>query len=156
MFPDLTKFTDADKLRKLMANARRLGHDDYAFECQLRVAEVAGNAYKDELERGFWTAVTCAEEFKTQEKGKTIRLISTRQKHKRVGAQQCLNDWAVAPEVSDGFAVLASHGREDLTGESVVVRYADRFSPAAVASAERKLAACSAAPAAAEPGDPAE
>lgn len=139
MFPDLQKFTDPEKLRKLAANARRLGHQEYALQCQIRIAELAGLSYDDDLEREFWTAVTIAEELKTAENGKTTRLSRTRQKHKRVGAKQCLTDWALDPGFTDGFRVLVSNGRADMTGEAIVVRHASKFPPEAVASAQLKL-----------------
>ncbi len=141
MFPDLSKFTDPQKLRTLAANAERLGHSDYAAKCRIRIAELAGQQYDDLLEREFWEAVTCAEEFKTAENGKTTRLSRTRQKHKRVGTHQCLVDWAFDPKTTDGFHILLETGRADLTGEAIVVRHADKFPPEAVASAELKLSA---------------
>ena len=50
--PDPKSFTDPEKLRKLMANAVRLGYDDLAFGCQLRIAELAGNARKKLIDKG--------------------------------------------------------------------------------------------------------
>jgi len=110
-----------------MANAKRLGHDDYALQIQLRIAGLAGLAFDDAIEREFWTAVSCAEEFKTAENGKTTRLARTRQKHARVGAMQCLTDWALDPKVTEGFRILLAAGRADLTGEAIVIRHKDRF-----------------------------
>lgn len=141
MFPDLKLFSDPEKLRKLMINAKRLGHAEYAVEIQLRIAELAGLSFSDPIEREFWTAVACAEEFKTAENGKTTRLSRTRQKHKRVGAVQCLSDWALDPEVTDGFRILLAAGRPDLTGEAIVLRHPDVFSAEALASARLKLTA---------------
>jgi hypothetical protein len=141
MFPDLSKFTDPEKLRRLAANAERLGHNDYAAKCRIRIAELAGLQYDNALEREFWEAVTCAEEFKTAENGKTTRLARTRQKHKRVGAHQCLVDWAFDPKTTDGFHILLASGRPDLTAEAIVVRHPDKFPSEAVAAAELKLSA---------------
>jgi len=42
-------------------------------------------------------------------------------------------------KVTDGFLILMRHGRPDMTGEAIVIRHPDKFSPAAVASAKRKL-----------------
>ncbi len=141
MFPDLDKFTDPDKLRKLMANAQRLGHEDYAFQIQIRIAQLAGLKFKDPLEREFWTAVTCAEEIKTQQNGKTTKLAKTRLKHKKVGAMGCLADWAMEAGPTEGFQILVDHGRAELTGEAIVVRHAERFSAEVVTGAARKLEA---------------
>ena len=68
--PDPKTFTDPEKLRKLMANAVRLGYDDLAFGCQMRIAELAGLAQTDAIERAFWTGLVAAEEFRTAEYGR--------------------------------------------------------------------------------------
>jgi hypothetical protein len=139
--PDPATFNDPDKLRKLAANARRLGETKLALDCQLRIAELAGQKFDDVLEREFWMAVSCAEEFKTEENGRTTRMARTRQKHKRVGALQCLIDWAEDPKVTDGFHILLAAGRPDMTGEAIVVRHPEKFAPETVAMATQKLAA---------------
>ena len=75
--PDPQTFTDPEKLRKLMANAVRLGYDDLAFGCQMRIAELAGAAHnaelKDDIERDFWTGLAAAEEFRTADNGRATR-----------------------------------------------------------------------------------
>jgi hypothetical protein len=139
--PDPKSFDDPIKLRKLMANAWRLGHDDLAFRCQLRIGEIAGAAYKDALEREFWVALVVAEEFKTQANGKTSRLAQTRQKFTRAGVEKALADWAGTEKPSDGLLRLVEGGRGDLSAEAALVRHADRFAALAVDSATAKLAA---------------
>ncbi|MEO5805392.1 hypothetical protein [Devosia sp.] len=137
--PDPQTFTDPEKLRKLMANAVRLGHPDLAFNCQLRIAQLVGAGHEKGLEREFWTALAAAEEFKTAANGKTTRLAKLRTKHKRVGAQRMLGDMAMEPTVSEGFDVLVAHGRSDLTGEAIVLRNEDEFSVDEVNAARKKL-----------------
>lgn len=137
--PDPQSFTDPDKLRKLMVNAVRLGYPDLVFNCQLRIAELAGAAHEKGLEREFWTALCTAEEFNTAAKGKTAKLTKIRAKHKRVGAQKVLADAAMDAEVSDGFATLIEHGRADLTQEAIVMRNEELFSVDAVNAVRKKL-----------------
>lgn len=137
--PDPKTFTDPEKLRKLMANAVRLGYDDLAFQCRLRIAELAGAPYDDVLEREFWIAVSTAEEIKTAENGKTTRLARIRQKHRRAGVQKALEDWAIEPATADGFATLVANGRSDLTGEAILLRHEEQFSVDAVNAARKKL-----------------
>jgi len=141
MFPDLSKFSEPEKLRKLLFNARRLGHHDYAFQIQMRIAEIAGLPFDDGLEREFWTAVSYAEEVKTEATGKTTRLSGTRTKHKKYGTIRCLGDWAMDPNPSEGLGSLVEHKRAELSGEAIVLRHADKFPAEAVASAAAKLAA---------------
>lgn len=137
--PDPQTFTDPDKLRKLMANAVRLGYDDLAFGCQIRIAELAGNAHADEIERAFFTGLVAAEEFRTADNGRNTKLIKIRAKHKRLGAIRVLSDLMMEPELSDGFAKLVAKKRSDLTAEAIVVNHEDSFSVDAVNAARRKL-----------------
>jgi hypothetical protein len=141
--PDPQTFTDPEKLRKLMANAVRLGYDDLAFGCQMRIAELAGEAHnaelKDDIEREFWTGLAAAEEFRTADNGRVTRLVKIRSKHRRVGALRVLSDQMMEEGISDGFEKLVAHGRSDLTGEAIVLRHEERFSVDVVNAARKKL-----------------
>lgn len=137
--PDPKTFTDPEKLRKLMANAVRLGYPDLAFGCQLRIAELAGNAHKDAVERAFWTSLTAAEEFRTADNGRSTRLLKVRAKHKRVGAVKLLSDLMMEEGLTDGFDKFIAHGRSDLTGEAIVLQHEEEFSVDVVNAARRKL-----------------
>jgi hypothetical protein len=137
--PDPQTFIDPEKLRKLMANAVRLGYPDLAFGCQMRIAELAGAAHKDAIERAFWTSLTAAEEFRTAENGRSTRLLKVRTKHKRVGAQKLLSDMMMEDGLSEGFEQLVEHGRGDLTGEAIVLKYEDEFAVDVVNAARKKL-----------------
>lgn len=137
--PDPQTFTDPEKLRKLMANAVRLGYPDLAFGCQMRIAELAGAAHKDVVERAFWTSLTAAEEFRTADNGRSTRLLKVRAKHKRVGAQKLLSDMMMEEGLSDGFDKFVERGRADLTCESIVLQHEDEFSVDVVNAARKKL-----------------
>lgn len=140
MAVDPQTLNDPKLVRQLMKNAGDRGMQDLVLQCQVRIAELAGQQYDEVLEREFWRAVTVAEEIATEKNGKTTRLSRTRQKAARVGVVQCLIDWALDPKITQGFQILvASH--PELTGEAIVVRHADRFPPEAVQSAREKLAA---------------
>lgn len=137
--PDPKTFTDPDKLRKLMANAVRLGYDDLAFGCQMRIAELAGNAHTDVVERAFFTGLVAAEEFRTADNGRATKLINIRARHKKFGAVRVLSDIVMAPDLSDGFAKLVEHKRSDLTAEAIVLNNEDKFSVDVVNAARKKL-----------------
>lgn len=137
--PDPQTFTDPDKLRKLMANAVRLGYDDLAFGCQMRIAEIAGSALSEGVERAFWTGLVAAEEFRTADNGRATKLIKIRAKHKKYGAVRVLSEQIMTPELSDGFEKLVAHNRSDLTGEAIVLQYEDEFSVDVVNAARKKL-----------------
>ena len=138
--PDPQTFTDPEKLRKLMANAVRLGYDDLAFGCQMRIAELVGTAHNDsDVEREFWTGLAAAEEFRTADNGRVTRLVKVRAKHKRVGTEKLLSDQMMDEALSDGFDKLVAHGRGDLTAEAIVLRHEDSFSVDVVNAARKKL-----------------
>jgi len=140
--PDPKTFTDPEKLRKLMANAVRLGYDELAFGCQMRIAELVGvtqDTTGDAVERDFWTGLAAAEEFRTADNGRVTRLVKVRAKHKRVGAIKVLSDQMMEEGVSDGFDKLVAGGRGDLTSEAIVMRHEDEFSVDAVNAARKKL-----------------
>lgn len=123
-----------------MRNADNAGMLDLVLQCQVRIAELAGQGFDDKLEREFWIAVAAAEEIATQRNGRTTRLSRTRQKAKRVGIVQCLLDWALDPSTTQGFAILVDGGHPELTGEAIVIRHASKFPPEAVRAARNKLA----------------
>lgn len=139
MAVDPKSITDPRLLRNLMKNAEAKGRNDLVLECQIRIAELAGQEFDEVLEKEFWIAVAAAEEFASQKNGRTTRLSRTRQKEKRVGVVRCLTDWALDPNVTQGFLILMEGNRPDLTGEAIVVRHAERFSSEAVQSARAKL-----------------
>lgn len=139
MAVDPDTLQDPKLVRNLMKNAEVAGRSDLVLRCQVRLAQLAGRAYDDELEREFWTAVAVAEELATQRNRRTTRLSRTRQKEKRVGVVQCLVDWALDPDITQGFSILVQGGHPELTGEAIVLRHADRFPAEAVRSARDKL-----------------
>lgn len=136
---DVKSLSDPVLVRNLLSNAKRLGNLPLVLECQVRLGQIEGAKYSSPLEREFWTAVRAVEEIKSAEKGKTIRLNRTRQKVDRVGVLQCLVDWAVSPNVTDGFKTLVEGGKADLTGEAIVVRHNKEFASAVVETARAKL-----------------
>lgn len=136
---DPKTMADPAKIRAYLVNAKKQNRPDLVLQCQLRLAELAGLPFEDVLEREFWMAVTAAEELKTEENGKTIRLSRTRQKYARVGARKVIEDLAASPKITDGFRILADNDRPDLTFEGVVLRHHGRFDDLVVAAARQKL-----------------
>ena len=139
MATDPKTLSDPSKLRNLMANAQRNGMKELVFKCQERISELSALGYKEGTEREFWTAIHLQEEWKKEEKGKTIRLSRTRDKIKRVGVLKMVEDLAASKKTSDGFSHLISNGRADLTAEAIVLRNSSQFGPEIISSARMKL-----------------
>lgn len=62
MPPDPSKMDDVDTVRRLMANAKRLGNEEVTSACRIRIYELSGSDTTDPLERRLWQAVAAYEE----------------------------------------------------------------------------------------------
>ena len=141
MPPDPSKMDDVDTVRRLMANAKRLGNEEVTSACRIRIYELSGSDTTDPLERRLWQAVAAYEETLREKQGRKQPAAYTRRNIEAKGAVQTLTDWALEPKVTPGFEALVASGAARFTGEHIVVDFADRFPPAAVEAARRKLLA---------------
>ncbi len=131
----ISTYREAADLRALMANAKRLNKEDIYRQAFLRLCEVEGLNYSDPLEREFYATLTAYEEVLAAKHGRRQPAARTRQKLKNKGFVACLEDWALGERRTDGFETLVSMGHIKLTGEYLVTKYPERFSPRAVANA---------------------
>jgi hypothetical protein len=132
-------YTNPKDLRNLMANAKRLGHEDIWREAFRRLCVLEGLNYDDPLEQDFYAMLTAYEELLTAKNGKRQPAIRTRQKLRNKGVVQCLEDWATNASVTQGFQMLVENGLAELTGEALVMKHSNRFSERAVVSATNRL-----------------
>jgi hypothetical protein len=130
---------DPEKLRLWIKNARKTGEDGVATVAFRRLIAVLPKEKPGTVEYDFWQTIFAFEYALSEERGKTTRLARTRQKVARVGEIQTLKDWALKVAKTDGFAMLLERNMPELTGEAIVLRHADRFEPAVVAAARRRL-----------------
>jgi hypothetical protein len=135
---DVTKI-DVDGLRQLMVNARRLGRNDVYWKAFGRLCTLQGMSESDPLYRDFAQTLAAYEELLTDKNGRTTRASRTRQKLARKGVEQSLEDWAMAVQPTEGFALLMDNDLKHLTGEHLVIKYSDRFSPEAVKRARERI-----------------
>lgn len=137
---DIATINEPELLRNLMQNAKRLGNDDVYWEAFRQLCFLSGIREGDPLTRDFAQTLVAYEELLTEKNGRTTRATRTRQKVSNKGVRQALEDWALSTNPTDGFKLLMDNGLEELTGEYLVVKYADQFSPAVVAAANARLA----------------
>jgi hypothetical protein len=135
---DITKI-DANGLRQLMTNARRLGRTDVYWKAFGQLCVLQGISESDPLHRDFAQTLAAYEELLTDKNGRTTRASRTRQKLARKGVEQSLEDWALATQPTEGFALLMDNELEHLTGEHLVIKYSDRFSAEAVKRARVRI-----------------
>jgi hypothetical protein len=136
----ISSYTDVKDLRQIMINAKRAKRDDVYWEAFRRVCELEGMNYDDPLERDFYATLTADEELLSEKNGKRTRANRTRTKLQNKGVVGCLEDWAMSTQPTEGFNTLVANGQTELTGEFLVTKYADRFSPEAVTRAKARLA----------------
>jgi hypothetical protein len=134
----IAEYSDAAGLRQIMTNAKRLGKDSVYWEAFSRLCVISGRDESDPLVRDFYSTLTAYEELLTVKNGRKTLANRTRQKLARKGVVHCLQEWAFQ-KTSAGLELLVSKGLYELTGEYLIVKYADRFSPAAVVSVSKKL-----------------
>jgi hypothetical protein len=77
---DVTKINDAEQLRTLMVNARRLGRQDIYWKAFSRLCALEGISESDPLHRDFAQSLAAYEELLTQKNRRTTRASRTRQK----------------------------------------------------------------------------
>lgn len=135
----ISDYTDQAALRTLMHNAKRLKRDDVWQQAFRRLCELEGLNQTDPIHRDFYATLRAYEELLTQKNGRTTRASRTRQKLRSKGVVQCLEDWATNSAPTEGFELLVISGMPELTGEHLVIKYADRFSKEAVAAAKARL-----------------
>lgn len=139
MAKPISSYTDPKQLQTLMKNAQRQGRDDVYYEALRRRCELIGLDYDDPLERDFHSMLTAYEELLTEKNQRRTAASRTRQKLKNKGVVQCLEDWARGNTVTAGFETLVKAGLTELTGEYLVTKYPDRFTPEAVHRAKERL-----------------
>ncbi len=140
-------YTDREALRTLMANAKRLGEKEVWRGAFQRLCALEGRDQTDPLHRDFYETLAAYEQLLTDKNGRTTKASRTRQKLKNKGVVQCLEDWAISTTPTEGFGLLIENGLVKLTGEFLVLKYPDRFSALAVATARARLDSFGVAPA---------
>jgi hypothetical protein len=144
---DVSKLRDVQAARNYLDNVKRLGRTDLYPAAFRRLCELSGQAADDPVTLDFRQAIAALEEILRETHGKTVRLSRTRQKIARVGELQTIEDLTLSREESEGFRILAANELGDMTAEYIVLKHADRFSPAARDAARKRLeAACIALP----------
>ena len=136
---DPKTMTDASSVRRLLANAVRLNEEHLADACRKRLYELETPEASDPVEKRLWQAVVAYEQTLREKHGRKQPAAYTRRKIAAKVAVQTLTDWALGKNVTPGFEALVKSGSAEFTGEYVVVEFADRFPPEAVAAAKKKL-----------------
>jgi hypothetical protein len=131
---------DPDKLKRMAANARRLGEADIERAASLRLYTVLPSAKPGTLEHDVWRSIHALEGALKDERGRTTLLGRTRQKVARDGERQTVAD-LVRGKASDGFRMLMDRGMVDHTFEAVALRHQVLFEDEVISAAADRLRA---------------
>lgn len=131
---------DPDKLKRMAANARRLGEADIERAASLRLYTVLPSAKPGTLEHDVWRSIHALEGALKDERGRTTLLGRTRQKVARDGERQTVAD-LVRGKASDGFRMLMDRGMVDHTFEAVALRHQALFEDEVISAAADRLRA---------------
>lgn len=132
---------DAQKLRSLIDNARRLKSLVVERAAFARLCIVQPQSDVGSVEHDVWQSIHALEEMHRLSRGKTIRLTRTRQKIARDGEIQTVADLALKPDASQGFIDLIALGHPELTFEAVVIRHPAMFTETVQSAARLRLGA---------------
>ena len=135
---------DADSLRTLMSNARDQQSTIVFNAAFRRLIDLLPGEAPGSADYDFWRSTFVYEELLAERSGKKTAVTRVRQKVRRVGVSQTIEDLATETSDSGGFGTLIERGLPEMTAEAVMVRHADRFAPGAVEAARLRLAAAEA------------
>jgi len=134
---------DPDKLKRMAANARRLGEAEIERAASLKLYTVLPSAEPGTLEHDVWRSIHALEGTLKDERGRTTLLGRTRQKIARDGERRTVAD-LVRGKASDGFRMLMDRGMVDHTFEAVALRHQTLFEDEVISAAADRLRAAGA------------
>lgn len=130
---------DAEKLRKIMVNAYRIGDTEYAERAKRRVWELhrVGNT---ELEQRFGEMIAAYESLLTERNDRTTRATRTWQKVRNMGVKPAIIEWVTSKQERQGFIDLVEAGYGEFTIEALVAGMPNEFEADVVIAARKRLA----------------
>ena len=132
---------EPERLRNLIANARRQGSSVVQRAAFARLCHVQADASPGTVEHDVWQSIHALEEMLREERGKTIRLSRTRQKIARDGEAKTVADLTLKPDPAQGFKDLIDLGHPELSFEAVVLRHPKDFEDDVIEAARARFIA---------------
>lgn len=139
---EVAKLKSVAECRTVMTRALKRGETAVYQAAFRRMCAIAGSEEEDPsdpLVRDFFSMLAAYEQLLTEKNGRNTPANRTRQKARNRGVYQCFVDWTKSNAETDGFRLLVNAGMPELTGELLVSKHSDRFSPEVVEKARTRL-----------------
>ena len=130
---------DVSKLNNYIDNATRKNVPIVRDAAMRQLAALTPKYEPGTLEHDFWKTIKIYERVLREDEKTTVRLFKTRKKAKTEGIEKTLSEWVFNKSHGWVFNTLIELGKPELTGESVVLRYSDRFDEAVIEAATERL-----------------
>ena len=139
---DVSNLKTPEECRTVMERAQARGLEDVYKLVFRRYCDLVGSAYDDPFDpliREFHETLAAYEQLLTEKNGRTTKASRARQKVANKGVHQSLIEWTLEKVETDGFKLLIEKDLPQYTGEYLVVKYANRFTPDVVQLAKARL-----------------
>ena len=130
---------DPAKLQKFIENAARKNVQEVRDAAVIRLTSLTPENRPGTLEYDFWRTLKAYERALREQGKPNVRLLKSREKVASQGVEKTLTDWATLKLHKWVFDYLVQNGMSDLTGESVILRHADRFDDITIVAAKARL-----------------
>ena len=130
---------DIDKLNNFLENAIRKNVPEVRDAAVQKLASLMPNFEPGTLEHDFWKTIKTYELVLREDEKTTVHLFRTRKKAAVEGIEKTMSDWVLHKAHGWVFDALIEIGKPEMTAESVVLRYPERFDEAVIDVAMERL-----------------
>jgi hypothetical protein len=133
---------DRKKLLDIAANADKLGITSVADAARAKFDKLVADDASDPIVPAWDSMIQTSEGFLGHRHNYARRMIENRVKAgytRRDAIVEALTKWALDPKPTAGFLAMMKAHNLDISGEALVVKFADAFPATVVAAAERRL-----------------
>ncbi|MDA0219181.1 MAG: hypothetical protein O3B22_06300 [Proteobacteria bacterium] len=137
--PDLSRETSQRVLADWVRSALRLDRPDILHAAVRQLCRCQDMKIVDPLERAFTANLLALEQALADDSATRRRIVRTRKKLERDGAEAVLADLVLKANASDAFLRMVAFGQVENTPEALVLDHAGRFDGAVAEAARARL-----------------
>lgn len=137
--PDLSRETNVRVLQDWVHSAHRLGRTDILHEAVGQLCRCQDTKIEDPLKRAFTAILLALEQALMDDSATRRRIVRTRMKLERDGADWVLAELVAKSNASDSFLKMVEYGLVEQTPEVLVLRHGERFDVGVIEAARKRL-----------------